>query len=401
MKLFPKSLLIISLYTLVKMQIISNAWYHVFLCSITFLLITIASIYIVFPFIYRYNHKIRRFFMFVHRVPYVTEDLDDPAQYGLMAAKNISLTIDGGGIRGWHIFPASSSHKYDNENDGMSFNRDERPIIIFFHGANTSRGFTPYVQMYQIFSETKIDSHVIAFNYRGFADSQFDSKQYQSSVPTLESVLGDMRNILAWTASKVRDSHRIIVWCHSLSNLLICQALFQTNIDPRLLFLQSAPNKMRDAFHEHPLPRLYQFLPRSIYRIITQDLHVNDDFDLADPSGFIGKIKCQMIFLHAEDDSMVPLRLGLKYYARALQENHPGKPTPRMVIFSRAEKIGHSSFYKFHQLPKLLHKWICEPQLIDSDPIFLPLNNACRIRYVTKVSLLEHESVESWTDDIP
>lgn len=338
--------------------------------------------------------------MFVHRIPYVTEDFSDPTEYGLMTTKNISLTIDGGVIKGWHIFPASSSQKYDDENDGMSFNRDGRPIVVFFHGANTSRGFAPYVQMYRIFSETKIDSHVIAFNFRGFADSQFDPKQFKSSVPTLDSVLGDIRNILAWTASKVRDSRRIIVWCHSLSNLLICQALFQTNLNPRLLFLQSAPNKMRDAFHEHPLPRLYQLLPRSMYRALTQDLHLNDDFDLADPSEFISRIKCRMIFLHAEDDSMVPLRLGLKFYARALQEEHPERPTPRMVIFSKAEKIGHSSYYKFHPLTRLLHKWICEPHLIDSDPIFLPLTDDCRIRYVTKVSLFEHEPIESWTDDI-
>ncbi|XP_074604173.1 lysophosphatidylserine lipase ABHD12-like [Brevipalpus obovatus] len=226
--------------------------------------------------------------------------------------------------------------------DECSFEHDQRPIIIYFHGAVGDRGGYNRVCFYRILSESQLDAHVIVPDYRGFGDSKFDGKSYPSSIPSLETVISDIENTLRWVASKIPNPNRIVVWSHSLSTAFICRAVHQVGLDPGLLVLQAAVSDLRKAFHSHFLTQVYRRLPENIYRRITEGLHQNDLFHLSDPTEHIDRIRCRIIFIHSEEDKIVPYTLGLKLYMSTLASRTSVKPVPRMCIFSASEDLAFS-----------------------------------------------------------
>lgn len=356
--------------------------------------------YILFPVVYRHSHSIRRSLLFCHWIPSTFKNLKDPRQFGLQTAKNFTITVDGGKIEGWHVYPKKYFQEYFGTPE-CSFEFDRRPIIIYFHGAVGDRGGYNRVCFYRVLSESQVDAHVIVPDYRGFGDSKFDGKSYPSSIPSLETVISDIQNTLQWVASKIPDPNRIVVWSHSLSTAFICRAVCQVGLNPGLLILQAAVCDLRKAFHSHFLTQVYRRLPERIYRRIMEGLFQNDSFHLSNPTKHIDQIGCRIIFIHSEEDKIVPYTLGLKLYMHALDSWTSDKPVPRMCIFSASEDLGHSRLHLFSPLAKLISRWISHPSSIDRDPVFLPLYKNRELKYLSRISTPKVAPIHDWTDSIP
>ena len=112
---------------------------------------------------------------------YVKEDLPlrELEKMGLPEAKNIEIiTEDGVLLRGWHLMNPSSNIIHANmlqphERDiyfDQTLAHTER-VVIYFHGNSHTRGQGFRLRKIKQMA-TYLNAHVIAFDYRGFGDSE-------------------------------------------------------------------------------------------------------------------------------------------------------------------------------------------------------------------------------------
>eukprot|EP01041_Mallomonas_annulata_P013939 gene13939-29671_t len=107
-------------------------------------------------------------------------NLSNLNEFGLSEAHNIELrTHDGLMLRGWHLLPpgndtaiiGASLHGTTRKQYFEDKLRHSNRIIIFFHGRSGTRGYKHRPQLIKHLAAS-LDSHVIAIDYRGFADSE-------------------------------------------------------------------------------------------------------------------------------------------------------------------------------------------------------------------------------------
>jgi len=96
----------------------------------------------------------------------------------------------------------------DDSHWEMSLRESGRPIIIYFHGNMGTRGTTHRIELYQVFQRE--DCHIIAFDYRGFADS--------TGSPCETGVVADGFCIYSWLRNIVGHQSKVPIyfWGHSL-----------------------------------------------------------------------------------------------------------------------------------------------------------------------------------------
>lgn len=105
----------------------------------------------------------------------------------------------------------------------------------------------------------------------------------------------------------------VFAWGHSLGTGVSTHTLAkleQQNIfGPRALVLESPFNNIRDEVREHPFSRLFRNLPWFNYTI-SQPMYDNNLRFESDKH--IGEFKQPVMIIHAEDDLVVPFKLGYK-----------------------------------------------------------------------------------------
>jgi pimeloyl-ACP methyl ester carboxylesterase len=124
---------------------------------------------------------VQAMFVYSHYVKDVTElHLSELHKIGLPQARNINIfTEDGLCLKGWHLMNPAGHHisvanQLNESERNVYFERQlalSERVVVYFHGNSHTRG--------QVFRMNKIkqiaislDAHVIAFDYRGFADSE-------------------------------------------------------------------------------------------------------------------------------------------------------------------------------------------------------------------------------------
>lgn len=138
---------------------------------------------------------------------------------GLATGRNIVIpTSDGVILRGWHI-PPSNSDAIHGLSLQSSYERDvyldkilqnSSRIVIFLHGNAGTRGTARRVSIVKQFVSF-CESHVIAIDYRGFADS--------SGWPTEIGTTEDILAVVSWIRSKLSQKARnttVILYGQSL-----------------------------------------------------------------------------------------------------------------------------------------------------------------------------------------
>lgn len=94
------------------------------------------------------------------------------------------------------------------------------------------------------------------------------------------------------------------VGCHTLAKLK------QLNVfGPRVLVLESPFNNIRDEVREHPFSRFFRHLPWFDYTIVDPMFENNLRFE---SDKHIATFQQPIMILHAEDDLVVPYKLGHK-----------------------------------------------------------------------------------------
>ncbi|KAJ3273556.1 hypothetical protein HDV01_004323 [Terramyces sp. JEL0728] len=116
----------------------------------------------------------------------------------------------------WHIsphrfVPKPNPQQYQQEQDS-NLELDQADIVfLYFHGNAGNRATFHRTDFYKMMTSLSINSHVIAIDYRGFADSSF-------AIPTEKTVRIDAMSAYDWIVDQGVDPRKIVLVGHSLGS---------------------------------------------------------------------------------------------------------------------------------------------------------------------------------------
>ena len=215
------------------------------------------------------------------------------------SGEEISLpTPDGLQLGGWHILPSSL-----NAAAAADFDRcltEGRKVVLFFHGNGGHRGHRDLE--YQLL--TRLDVHVIAFDYRGYGEN--------AGQPTEENFASDAREMWKYlNQTRHVAPERIILYGESLGSGVatrLASELSAAGTPPGGLILISPFSSLIDAAGYH-----YPWLPVSW---LLKDRYRSDQY--------ITRVNAPLLILHGTKDSVVPINLGRKLFELAPERSANG-----------------------------------------------------------------------------
>uniref|UniRef100_A0A8C4Q6T0 Serine aminopeptidase S33 domain-containing protein n=1 Tax=Eptatretus burgeri TaxID=7764 RepID=A0A8C4Q6T0_EPTBU len=213
-------------------------------------------------------------------------------------------------------------------------------VILYLHGNAGTRASKHRVDLYKRLSS--FDYHVISLDYRGWGDSL--------GSPTEEGITMDALYTYHWV--KERSRGPVYIWGHSLGTGVatnVARKLCEQGKPPDAVVLESPFTNIREEAVSHPLAMIYKVYPAF-------------DWFFLDPlteSGVVfasdenmKHIECPLLILHAEDDHIVPFRLGRKLYDAAMLTSLSAQHNVKFVPFPASLGYRHKFIYKD---PNLFH----------------------------------------------
>lgn len=177
-------------------------------------------------------------------------------------------------------------------------------IVLYLHGNTGSRGAAHRIELYKMLRD--LGHHVIALDYRSYGDSSPVS-------PTERGVVSDAIAVYNYITSVSKNP--VFLWGHSLgtgvSTHMLAKLQKMNIFGPRLLVLESPFNNIREEVRAHPFARLFKRLPWFNYTV-ADPMHDNELRFESDKH--ISEFRQPVLILHAEDDLVVPFKLGYKVY---------------------------------------------------------------------------------------
>lgn len=274
-------------------------------------------------------------------------NFDRPSRSGLPHARNVGIrTSDGEILGGWHVLPGGAPARaaarrvaggadvdevYDAAlreglGDGLSeggcSSRPAPRAVIYLHGMGESRAKWIVVEHLKLIS-TLLGMHVLAIDYRGFADS--------TGAPTELGFIIDAAACLTWLMERGLREDEVVVWGHSLGtgvSVRLAHAQQQRGAPLHAVVLESAYTSMRLASSQYPVVLPFRALPfgRSIvWRYFRKSA------DELDTQARITDLGCPVLLLHGAADIMVPMEPHSKALAIGLKEaakSHVFVPLP-------------------------------------------------------------------------
>ncbi|XP_069697609.1 lysophosphatidylserine lipase ABHD12 isoform X1 [Periplaneta americana] len=309
------------------------------------------------PVLFRYTYPLQRTVIFLNFVKWPRiEDLKNPDKLGLTATRNFYITTDDDITLGmWHVLPSSLVN--DSVNASNAFYEEMlghgEPIIVYMHGNSGSRGSAHRLELYTLLRN--LNYHVIAFDYRSYGDSSPDS-------PSEMGVVADGKYVYKWVQERAKKSP-LYVWGHSLGTGVSSHALSlltQEGMNADGLILESPFNNLRDELKEHPFSKLYRQLPWFEYFFVDP---VGENKLLFETDKHLGVIKAPVLILHAEDDMVIPFRLGKRLYNTALQIRPKDAGPLEFVPFDKKHKLGHKFICRYPDLPQIVARFVEQKKL--------------------------------------
>ncbi|XP_033126673.1 lysophosphatidylserine lipase ABHD12-like isoform X2 [Anneissia japonica] len=300
--------------------------------------IGLVGVYISVPAVLHYLPFVSRELIFLSSVHYpFILDFNQPSKYNIEGVHNFKLTsTDDVQIGVWQVLPASLRGKgitgYNQFSDVLG---DHRSIVIYLHGNSGTRASYHRVLLYKILSD--LNHHVIAIDYRGYGDS--------TGTASAEGVIADALTSWDWVKQRCGNS-KVYIWGHSLGTAVASALAKQLCLEgscPTGLILESPFNSLHDAALNHPLALPWRIFPYFDTLFTQPFMPMSQHFQ---SNRNLQHVKCPIHILHAEDDLIVPHKLG-------------------KVLYNDVKATGSSELVKFHTFDGKMghgHKYICEAE---------------------------------------
>uniref|UniRef100_A0A8C6UW50 Si:ch211-117n7.7 n=1 Tax=Neogobius melanostomus TaxID=47308 RepID=A0A8C6UW50_9GOBI len=279
-------------------------------------------------------------FMYRIRLPFFV-DLSQPADFSLNHTVNMYLTSEEGISLGvWQTVP--ESRWKEAQGKGLDWYQkalsDGSPVFIYFHGNTNSRAAPHRIGVSKLLSE--LGYHVLVPDYRGFGDS--------TGEPTEEGLGTDALYIYDWVKARSGKSP-VVLWGHSLGTGYV-----QNNKGVPLfpgvvldgVILEGAFNSARQKLTINPFLWFYFSLPGVKYVFTGVE---NPVFPTEEN---LKKMKSPILFLHSEDDHLVPIEIAEGFHEVAATAQN--KDRVKLVKFDGSKGYLHNGLYRDSKLPDIL-----------------------------------------------
>ncbi|XP_003243739.1 monoacylglycerol lipase ABHD12 isoform X1 [Acyrthosiphon pisum] len=322
-------------------------------CCITssFFAIILFLVFIIIPIVFRYSPSLQRGMIFLNYVRMPSSvNYSHPEMYGIRGTRNFHIkTNDNMTLGVWHVLPRNLLEKYEDDNSTYEqLLSHGEPIVIYMHGNSGTRANEHRVQLYHVLQD--INCHVIAVDYRSYADS--------TDVEVSElGVVTDAMEMFRWVHKRANGTP-IFGWGHSLGTGIGAHAyslLEKEGLYPNGLILEAPFTKMSDEIREYPLTKIHRLLPWFEFFIIEP---VEKNNIIFDTETNLMNTKMPILILHARDDIVIPYQLGEKLYKHLLETRK--NVNTELVLYDKHFKYGHKHICKDKELGNRTRKFINE-----------------------------------------
>ncbi|XP_061546954.1 lysophosphatidylserine lipase ABHD12-like isoform X4 [Phycodurus eques] len=326
--------------------VMSKAWR-----AARWLLLLYASV----PFIVKLCPSIQAKLVFLNfvQLPFFL-DLKRPSDAGLNHTLNFYLRPERTlSIGVWHTVPSDMWREAEGKPEEWfeSTLSSAHPAVLYLHGNTGTRGGDHRVQLYKVLSSSGY--HVLAFDYRGWGDSQ--------GSPSESGMTSDALFVYEWL-KKRRGGGRVYIWGHSLGTGVatnLVRQLCDGGSPPDALILESPFTNIREEARSHPFAAVYRHLPGFDWFFL--DAIAANDIRFANDDN-VNHISCPVLILHAEDDHVVPFHLGKELYEVAARSESLGGHKVEFVAFPSSLAYRHKFIYRSPRLPAILSDFLGTPR---------------------------------------
>jgi pimeloyl-ACP methyl ester carboxylesterase len=232
-----------------------------------------------------------------------TKPAGDPVNYGFAQGNVRELVIKpetGVEIAGWHVLPTGmTSEKRDWQLKEFSAEATTakkylaESVIIYFPGNAGHRGYRHET----LKDLASLKAHVVIFDYRGYSDS--------SGSPSERALVKDARMIYEHVRDELKfNPERIILFGESLGGGVATQLaaeLAREALPLGGLIIQSSFDSLENVAQLHYWYLAVKWLLLDKYLSIK---HIPD-------------IKCALLSIHGEQDSVIPFEMGRRLFSAA------------------------------------------------------------------------------------
>ncbi|KAJ8613593.1 hypothetical protein CTAYLR_006126 [Chrysophaeum taylorii] len=270
-------------------------------------------------------------FMHWARAPSILRDLERPrrAFYSLSASNVRATTADGETLGGFVLAPPAATRRPADL-------RDAKRVVLFFHGnAGTRLGVfarrpSARVELCRALA-TLFDAFVVAFDYRGFADS--------TGSPSAEGLALDAVAAKTWCVGNAPRA-ALLVYGHSLGTAVASRLAAEHSDGIQALVLDAPFPSIATAAVHYPVVRAFVAVCRACGLL--------DQLVAALPDPFLNSAKhlpphIPLLILHKVQDNVIPYHLGRIVYEEALAARRSAssnnKTFTRFVLIDEPDNI--------------------------------------------------------------
>ncbi|XP_072247532.1 lysophosphatidylserine lipase ABHD12-like [Leuresthes tenuis] len=288
-------------------------------------------------------------FVFKHRVrvPFFV-DLSRPADFSLNHTINMYLTPEEGISLGvWLTVPESRWKEAQGRELAWYQNAlsDGSPVFIYLHGNTGSRAAPHRVGVAKLLSA--LGYHVLVPDYRGFGDS--------TGEPTESGLTTDALYLYDWVKARSGDS-LVVIWGHSLGTGVATNAAVKLRERGDFfdgVILEGAFNTERQNIPFHPFLWYYWKYPGIGY-LFPEPWAENKVVFPTEKN--LKKMTSPILFLHSEDDHLVPIQIARQTYEVAASAQ--GTDRVKLVTFDGSLGYLHNGLYRDPKMPGVLKTFV-------------------------------------------
>lgn len=321
--------------------------------KLTSLLVLLVAIYASSPLIFKYFTSIQKALLFMNNFDFYQPDLTRPEASGLKCVRVLRLRDETSNIElgAWHILPESSqaacsttTSNIGGSNEELTQNRttilddqlafsDSRPIVLYAHGNKGTRAGEHRVRLYHRLAY-ELDYHVITFDYRGYADSTYES-------PTALGLSSDARFMYDWLLRQPGVTRqRVVIWAHSLGTAVAVRMLAELpeELAPRRLVLEAPFDSLASAIANHPFSLPFRLIPY-FEHFFVEPIRESTELNFDSVHSIVNIKSTPILILHAEDDAIIPFKLGRNLFEVAAESL--GKARVKFLPVGGSHNLGH------------------------------------------------------------
>lgn len=312
-------------------------------------LLAAVVIFILLPLLLRILPELIQHLVYAHRIrlPFFA-DLSRPADLSLNHTINMYLTSEDGISLGvWHTVPESRWKEAQGKDlawyqDSLS---DGSPVFIYLHGNTGTRAATHRVGVAKVLSA--LGYHALVPDYRGFGDS--------TGEPTEAGLTTDALYLYNWVKARSGNS-LVVIWGHSLGTGVATNTAAKL-VEQGVLFdgviLEGAFNTAGQPIPFHPFAWYYWTFPGTHYFFREPWA---DNKVVFPTEKNLKKMKSPILFLHSEDDHIVPIHVVQQLYEVAASAQNADRV--KLVTFDGSLGYLHNGLYRDPALPDIIRKFV-------------------------------------------